>query len=187
MNPAPLTIRPPGPARPGARPVRLAMLLAALVLTAAPAAAAAPGAWGWPLEPPHRVIRAFLAPASPYAAGHRGLDLAARAGDPVLAPGDGVVSFAGRVVDRPVLSIAHAGDLVSTVEPVDALVAAGDRVTAGQTVGVVAAGGHCGEGCLHFGVRLHGRYVSPMLLLGGIPRAVLLPSGARHARGWASR
>ena len=29
----------------------------------------------------------------------------------------------------------------------------------------------------HLGVRLHGEYVSPMLLFGGIPRAVLLPLG----------
>lgn len=155
-----------------------AALLAAALLAALPVfpwSASATDAWGWPLAPPHRVSRPFLAPPSQYGAGHRGLDLESRPGERVVAPSDGVVSFAGRVVDRPVLSIAHAGGLVSTVEPVDAVVAAGDRVTAGQTVGFVAVGGHCANRCLHLGVRLHGRYVSPMLFLGGVPRAVLLP------------
>jgi murein DD-endopeptidase MepM/ murein hydrolase activator NlpD len=123
------------------------------------------------------VTRAFIAPANTYAHGHRGIDLAARTGDPVYAPADGVVSFAGVVVDRPVLSVAHAGDLISSVEPVEALVTAGEHVTAGQRIGLVGAGGHCVGVCVHFGVRLHGHYVSPLLYLGGVPRAVLLPVG----------
>ena len=122
------------------------------------------------------MTRAFLAPASPYAAGHRGIDLAAAAQQPVLAPRDGVVSFAGLVVDRPVLSITQPGDVIVTVEPVDAVVAVGDRVHAGQTIGTVGSGGHCPPGCLHLGVRLHGSYVSPLLYLGELPRAVLLPT-----------
>jgi hypothetical protein len=42
-------------------------------------------------------------------------------------------------------------------------------------VGTVATGGHCEGSCIHFGVRLHGEYVSPLLYLAGVPRAVLLP------------
>ncbi|TFD88868.1 murein hydrolase activator EnvC family protein [Cryobacterium serini] len=133
-------------------------------------------AWVWPVASPHRVTRAFEAPESQYTGGHRGIDLAALANDAVFAPHDGVVSFAGRVVDRPVLSITQPGDLISTVEPVIATVAAGDRVRAGQVIGTVASGGHCPPGCLHFGVRLHGLYVSPLLFLGTVPRAILLPS-----------
>ena len=123
------------------------------------------------------MIAPFIAPATPYAAGHRGIDLATQAGNIVLASHDGVVSFAGVVVDRPVLSITMAGDLITTVEPVLTLVAVGDRVRAGQEIGTVATGGHCPPGCLHLGVRLHGRYVSPLLYLGGLQRAVLLPAG----------
>ena len=140
-----------------------------------------PATWLWPLPPPHSVARPFEAPPSPYAAGHRGIDLPARPGDAVFAPASGVVSFSGMVAGRPVLSISHPGDLISTVEPVRADVAAGDRVAegdrvaAGQQVGRVASGGHCADACIHFGVRLHGQYVSPMLMLGGVPRAVLLP------------
>ena len=45
----------------------------------------------------------------------------------------------------------------------------------GDEVGVVALGGHTAAGALHFGVRLDGEYINPLLLLGGVPRAVLLP------------
>lgn len=132
--------------------------------------------WNWPLEPPHTITAPYRAPATPYAAGHRGIDLSARSDRPVLAPADGVVSFVGVVVDRPVLAIAHSDNLVSSFEPVLASVVVGDQVVTGQRVGTIATGGHC-LACLHFGVRRHGEYVSPLLLLGGVPRAVLLPLG----------
>ncbi|HSP75317.1 MAG TPA: M23 family metallopeptidase [Cryobacterium sp.] len=149
---------------------------------AVPAAeTATAGSWHWPLPPPHPVLRGFQAPATLYAPGHRGLDLSAEAGREVVAPAEGVVSFAGLVVDRPVLSIQHADGLVSSLEPVSADVAVGDRVTAGQLVGAVADGGHCAGRCLHLGARLNGGYVSPLLYLVGVPRAVLLP--ALHSSG----
>ncbi|TFC60173.1 M23 family metallopeptidase [Cryobacterium sp. TMT2-15-1] len=146
--------------------------------TAAESAAetATSGTWHWPLAPPHPVLRGFQAPATLYAPGHRGLDLSAKVGRQVVAPADGIVSFAGVVVDRPVLSIEHADGLVSSIEPVSASVAVGDRVAAGQPVGQVADGGHCAGQCLHLGARLNGGYVSPLLYLVGVPRAVLLPA-----------
>jgi len=133
-------------------------------------------AWTWPLAIPHRILREFRAPVSEYAGGHRGIDVAARLGDPVYAVADGTVTFAGIVVDRPALSLTHGGGLVSSLEPVTALVAVGDAVRRGQLVGRVANGGHCGDGCVHLGARTYGRYVSPMRYLGGIPHAVLLPA-----------
>lgn len=93
----------------------------------------------------------------------------------VLAPAAGTVSFVGVVVDRSIVSIAHGGDIVSSFEPVIALVAEGARVAAGQPIGTLASGGHCSINCLHVGVRVHGEYISPLTLLQGIPRAVLLP------------
>ncbi|MDY7544251.1 MULTISPECIES: M23 family metallopeptidase [unclassified Cryobacterium] len=135
-----------------------------------------PVAWAWPLALPHRVLREFRAPVSEYADGHRGIDLAAHAGDPVYAVADGTLTFAGIVVDRPAVSLSHGDGLVSSMEPVLALVAAGDSVRRGQLIGRVATGGHCGDGCLHLGARTSGRYVSPMRYLGGVPHAVLLPA-----------
>ena len=159
----------------------VAGVLALVVFGPAPAAAVGPsgstGVWEWPVAPPRQLLRPFVAPPTPYAAGHRGIDVAASPGSTVFAAADGVVSFAGVVVDRPVLSIRHAGGFVSSIEPVAAGVAAGDAVGAGQAVGVVASGGHCDARCVHFGVRLHGEYVNPLGLLATIERAVLLPLG----------
>ncbi|GAA3869389.1 hypothetical protein GCM10022381_10870 [Leifsonia kafniensis] len=131
--------------------------------------------WEWPRGLPIEVSGPFIAPLTPYATGHRGIDLAAAPGTAVLAPFDGTISYAGVVVDRPVIAIDHAGDLRSSFEPVEATVAVGDRVSTGQQIGTVTVGGHCSPGCFHFGVRLHGQYLSPLVLLGGVPRAVLLP------------
>ena len=130
--------------------------------------------WWWPVAAPHPIARPYLAPATAYGAGHRGVDIRAPAGVLVRAPADGIVHFAGFVVDRPVLSIAHAGGVLSGFEPVEASVAAGDRVRRGQVVGVLLAG-HCAMSCLHLGARVDGEYVNPLLFLGDVPRAVLLP------------
>ena len=156
---------------------------AAPTVSATPVAAVVAGAagrvelarWTWPVGPVHDLGRSFQAPAGPYGAGHRGIDVAAQPGTAVRAPADGVVSFAGVVVDRPVLSIQHSDGLLSSIEPVTAQVAQGDRVSAGQVVGVVATGAHCSDRCVHFGVRRSGQYISPLLFLGGLSPAVLLP------------
>lgn len=154
-----------------------AVLLTSAIQASPLSASAAPPAarWEWPLGGAQPVSRGFVAPPTRYAAGHRGIDLPAAPSDRVHAPAAGVVSFAGSVAGRPVVSIAHPGDLISSFEPVLADVAEGDVVVAGTVVGSVASGGHCDAHCLHFGVRLHGEYVSPLLYLAGVLRAVLLP------------
>ncbi|HYI34579.1 MAG TPA: M23 family metallopeptidase [Glaciibacter sp.] len=152
------------------------LLTGAIQASPLSASAAVPAArWEWPLGRAQYVSRGFVAPPTRYAAGHRGIDLQAAPSDRVRAPADGVVSFAGSVAGRPVLSIAHPGDLISSFEPVLAEVSEGDVVAGGAVVGSMASGGHCDAHCLHFGVRLHGEYVSPLLYLAGVPRAVLLP------------
>ena len=130
--------------------------------------------WFWPVDTPGVVVRPFIAPATPYSRGHRGVDLAAEAGI-AYAPADGIVHFAGIVVDRPVLSLRHPGGLISSYEPVESALVDGDVVARGDPIGTVMAG-HCSRTCLHFGVRVDGEYVSPMLYLGGIERSVLLPT-----------
>lgn len=155
-------------------PLRLALLVAASLLGAVAPSLTVPSdaAWTWPVAPV-QVIRPFVAPAHAYGAGHRGVDLAATG--PVRSPADGVVAFVGTVVDRGVLTIDHGDGLVSTLEPVETRLRPGDAVDRGEEVGTVSTGGHSPPGAVHFGVRLHGEYVNPLLLLGGVPRAVLLP------------
>lgn len=133
------------------------------------------GSWSWPLPAPHGIARAYLAPPTPYAAGHRGIDIHGSSGSPVVAPDDGVVHFAGFLVDRPVLSIAHGGGVLSSFEPVSTTLTTGDRVTRGQVIGTLLDG-HCATTCLHLGARVHGAYVNPLLFLGGMPWSVLLPA-----------
>lgn len=144
------------------------------IAAAGPSAVGEP-AWHWPVDPPWTIVRPFEAPATRYAAGHRGIDIAATRGAAVYAPADGTVRFSARVVDRPVITLEHAGDLLSSMEPVSGSLEPGTFVRRGERIGTVAGGGHCDGSCLHLGVRLHGDYVSPMLYLGSVPRAVLLP------------
>lgn len=121
------------------------------------------------------MLRHFLLEHA-YGPGHRGLDLAAAPGAVIRSPADGTVRFVGWVVDRPVLSIDHGDGLVSSFEPVEALVAEGDAVSRGQAIGTLAASPeHAPAGGLHLGARLAGGYVDPMGLLAEIPRSVLLP------------
>ncbi len=131
--------------------------------------------WNWPLEGAHRIVGPYLAPATPYGRGHRGVDLAADYSAIVLAPEDSTVWFSGRVVDRELISLRLADGTLLSFEPVHSNLKAGDRVARGQQIGTLQEG-HCTPACLHFGVRVHGEYVSPLLFLGGIPRSVLLPT-----------
>ena len=145
----------------------------------ASASAASPApTWRWPLPAPHVLARTYIAPENPYGAGHRGIDIvsAHSAVDVrVASPASGTVHYVGFVVDRPVVSIDHGGGVLSSFEPVASTLRKGDRVVAGQDIGTLEPG-HCANPCLHLGARVNGEYVSPLLFLGGMPRAVLLPT-----------
>lgn len=129
----------------------------------------------WQRPVPGRVLVPFQAPAHRYGPGHRGIDLAAAAGETVVSPASGIVAFSGVVVDRPLITIDYGDGYVLTLEPVAGTPPAGTRVEAGEAIGSVAVGGHTANGGVHVGVRLHGEYINPLLLLEGIARAVLLP------------
>ncbi|WP_314177473.1 M23 family metallopeptidase [Streptomyces winkii] len=141
----------------------------------APRGAVRPGSRVWPVEgragaPRPRVVHGWRPPPDPWAAGHRGVDLAAPRGAPVRAVADGRVSFAGRVAGRGVVSVelSRTGrpPLRATYEPVRPSVRRGERVRAGQRVGTVADGPfHCRGPCLHWGVRRSERYLDPLSLL----------------------
>lgn len=137
----------------------------------------APRGWQWPLQPRPPVIRPFDAPEQRWSAGHRGVDLAGPSGAPVRSPAAGTVVFVGVVVDRPVLTIAHADGLRTSLEPVVASAHRGDRVAAGQVVGRLAGGpSHCSPAmCLHWGVRLGEDYVDPLSLILDRRPSILLP------------
>ncbi|HEU5371181.1 MAG TPA: M23 family metallopeptidase, partial [Gaiellaceae bacterium] len=101
------------------RRVFLVAVLAALL--AAPMARA----WTWPASGP--VLQPFVFdPAHPYATGeHRGIDIGASAGEPVLAPAAGTVTFSGTVpgsgraltittADGLAVTLTHLGSITAT-------------------------------------------------------------------------
>jgi murein DD-endopeptidase MepM/ murein hydrolase activator NlpD len=167
-------------------PLAAGALVVLLMLTAATPARAGTDApspqvpvgsreeWAWPVRE-FRLERAFAAPAHRYGAGHRGIDLRGDPAAEVIAPAAGIVAFSGAVAGRGILTIDHGNGLVTTLEPVVSDLSAGDGVARGDPVATVGLGGHATSGALHFGVRLDGEYINPMLLLGDPPRAVLLP------------
>jgi murein DD-endopeptidase MepM/ murein hydrolase activator NlpD len=111
--------------------------MAAFLVIAVLAATLAPIGWTSPLAGPPVVTRAFDPPPLPWLPGHRGVDLAGDAGQPVLAAGAGVVAFAGLVAGRGVVSVEHAGGLRTTYEPVTSTVDTGDTVGLGQQLGTL--------------------------------------------------
>ena len=110
------------------RRVLLVAVLAALLV--APVARA----WTWPVGGP--VLQPFsFDPAHPYAAGeHRGVDIAADAGEAVLAPAAGTVTFSGTVPGSGrALTITTGDGLAVTLTHLGSIVvAAGTAVAEGQ-------------------------------------------------------
>jgi murein DD-endopeptidase MepM/ murein hydrolase activator NlpD len=128
----------------------LAFLIVVSLVWPAPATAE-DGRLDWPLRPRPAVLRIFDAPWPNWNRGHRGVDLAGTPGQTVYAAAAGTVVFAGRLVDRPVVSIAHSGGLRTSYEPVEAVVRAGQLVTAGTALGELMAGHSGCSTCLHWG------------------------------------
>ncbi|MDR6637726.1 M23 family metallopeptidase [Paenarthrobacter nitroguajacolicus] len=153
-----------------------AVLALALSGGATDATPAARGRWSWPLAPKPSVLRTFDPPDKPWMSGHRGVDLGpAPDGGQVTSPADGVVTFAGVVVDRPVLTIDHGDGLRSSFEPLTSGLKPGDAVRKGQALGTVEPG-HCGSvTCLHWGVRRGEDYVNPLDFVQDMRPSVLLP------------
>lgn len=160
----------------------LAVLVAGL---ASPARADAGSRWTWPVAPPHLVVHRFDPPAHDWLPGHRGVDLAAEQGAPVVAAGAGTITFAGAIAGVGVVAVRHAGGLVTTYEPVRATVHRGDPVRQGQQLGSLAHGGHClPSACLHWGLRRGRTYLDPLGLVGA-GRVRLLPVlSGRSPRPW---
>lgn len=146
------------------------------LLSTTPARAAVTMVCASPVDPVS-VARLASLPAQNWLPGHRGIDLATSVGRAVTSPGAGEVTYAGVVVNRPVVSVRHAGGFVSSLEPVDATVRVGDVVGIGDTLGTVStAAGHCAPAtCVHWGLRRDGRYVNPLDYLRGYGQVRLLP------------
>ena len=132
----------------------------------------------WPLSPRPDVLRRFEQPQSQWSSGHRGVDLLAAVGQPVLSAGVGVVAFSGVIAGRGVITVRHSARLRTTYEPVGARLASGTVVRPGTRIGAVSpTPGHCMPlHCLHWGAISERTYRDPLSLL-GFGRPILLPLG----------
>lgn len=96
-------------------------------------------------------VHGFERPTNRFASGHRGVDFAAPIGTPVRSIGDGTITHVGKVAGVASVTVDHQV-VRSSYLPIDAAVAEGDYVTAGDVIGFVA-GQHCPVACLHVGIR----------------------------------
>jgi murein DD-endopeptidase MepM/ murein hydrolase activator NlpD len=115
---------------------------------------------------------------------HRGVDLAANRGTPIVAPAAGRVRFVGwRIGYGLTVEMEHTGEVVTLYAHCDkAMVKAGDRVVAGQTIAKVGSTGLASGPHVHFEVRSRGRSVDPIKFLAASRDSI---AQARAVRGEA--
>lgn len=120
-----------------------------------------------PVDAP--IVRGYEPAEHRYGRGHRGIDYGVARETAVRASGAGSVSFAGPVAhDGLFVTIQHAGGISTTYSFLsDLRVRRGEQVARGQVVGLSGEGHHDGPPSLHFGAKLDGEYIDPMLLLRG--------------------
>ena len=152
---------------------RLAIALALLV---APPDAAAAREWSWPVR--GDVLTAYRNGPDPYSSGqHRGIDVAAPVGTPVVAAVAGTVEYAGTVGSAGLTVSQRTSDgryQLSYLHLSRIAVHRGQSIDAGERLGDVGVSGRpsAERPHLHFGVRAAGErhgYVDPLGLLGPPP------------------
>jgi murein DD-endopeptidase MepM/ murein hydrolase activator NlpD len=146
----------------------LPMTLAGPAPASYPAQASSPyGDFVWPVEGP--VLHGYEPPSSPYGSGHRGIDIGAPFGTPVGAAGAGTVSFSGWIGGSLYLSIDHAEGVRTTYSWLSSTNALEGQAVARGEIVALTGHGHPESSAphLHFGARVDGEYIDPLLLLGG--------------------
>jgi len=152
---------------------RLFLTLSAFFAIAVPANAA----WTWPVS--GEVITPYRNGTDPYASGqHRGIDIGAPVGMPVIAAAGGEVLFAGTAGSSGLTISVRTGDGHDTsyLHLSSVAVRKGARVAAGERIGAVGTTGTRSAAAphLHFGVRDAGTrhdYHDPLAFLPPPPRA----------------
>lgn len=94
---------------------------------------------------------------------HKGVDLGAPEGTPIVASRTGVVTQAGSNGGLGICVTINHGDGYSSVygHMVSTIVSAGQAVSAGQVIGYVGSTGISTGNHLHFGISYNGNYVNP--------------------------
>ena len=99
---------------------------------------------------------------------HRGIDIVADAGTPIVAPADGLVSRATRVADYgKMIDLSHGFGYATRYGHLsEILVRPGQRVRRGDVIGRVGSTGRSTGPHLHYEVFRDGRRVNPWKYLG---------------------
>ncbi|MEX2024636.1 MAG: M23 family metallopeptidase, partial [Thermoleophilaceae bacterium] len=180
------------------------LAIATAVLLLLPSDAVA-GGWTWPVR--GSVVAAYdYRGATPYSGGqHRGIDIAAAPGTPVVAAAAGTVRFVGTAGSSGLTASIRTADGrhdTSYLHLSSVAVGGGEAVAAGERIGSAGTSGSPSSSTphLHFGVRLAGSrhaYRDPLSLLApptafrdgprGVPVAVPAPIRVAPGRAPAPR
>ncbi len=139
---------------------------ASQTVEAAGVQAAAPGAeptFIWPVR--GKVVAAY---GKAGGRGGDGIQIAARAGEPIRAASDGAVAYADDAIEGygNMAIIRHAGNWLSAYANAKELVVKkGDSVVKGQLIGFVGQSGDAAQPALHFSLRKDKQPVDPEPLL----------------------
>src|SRR5215211_8678278 len=138
------------------RRLLLILTAAAFLAGSALAVADASASWVWPVT--GKVITPYRNGTDPYATGqHRGIDIAAPVGAPVVAVAGGEVRFAGTAGSSGLTIGVRTDDGFDTsyLHLSSIAVRAGARVSGGERIGAVGTSGTRSASAphLHFGVR----------------------------------
>jgi len=119
----------------------------------------------WPLEHPHHLVISRYGPRGRDL--HKGIDIKAPKGTPIVATADGQVSFAGiRSGYGNVVEISHGDGVESVYGHMDTIdVAEGTIVLQGEIIGTVGDTGNASTPHVHYEVRIDTQCFDPWLFL----------------------
>ena len=120
------------------------------------------------------IIDPWRPPTTPYGPGNRGIDIGTAPGAVVVAPADGVVTFAGLVGDARFVVVESPDGIRITIGFLAAVrVRSGQMVRRGQVIGRAGTS-------VHVGARVGDDYLDPTpLFSGGPPHIRLIAANKR--------
>jgi murein DD-endopeptidase MepM/ murein hydrolase activator NlpD len=122
----------------------------------------------WPVEHPDRQVISRFGPRGQR--DHKGMDIKAPTGTPIMAAADGEVTYAGTRSGYGLVVEINHGDGVGTVygHMDEISVAVGDFLQQGDLIGTVGATGNASTPHLHYEVLIDGEIYDPWLFLPAI-------------------
>lgn len=123
--------------------------------------------FSWPCPSSSRITSYFgdrESPTEGASTNHKGIDIGASSGSPVLAAASGEVVIATYSTSAGnYIMLSHGGGVYTVYMHMSSMsVSVGDQVTGGAQIGAVGSTGYSTGPHLHFGIRIDGVYVNPL-------------------------